>query len=64
MHKYGLSMLVRAAHVDGEVVVAKAYVHRALARISADRTLAEHQRVALCDEVRVLLDDLEKDAAV
>ena len=59
MHKYGLSMLVRSAHADGDIEKAKGYVHRALERIAIDSTLSEEERSSLSAEVRVLLEDFE-----
>lgn len=64
MHKYGLSMLVRSAHVDGEIDRARDYIHRALERIAADNTLTEVERSVLSNDIRILLNDFSGEPAV
>ena len=59
MHEYGLSMLVRAAHIDGELDRAKAYVVRAIARIAADESIELGIRNERLNKIRVLLDDFD-----
>ena len=59
MLEYGLSMLVRAAHFDGELDRAKAYVVRAMARIAADESIELGIRNERVNKIRVLLDDFD-----
>lgn len=59
MHNLGLSMLVRAAHFDGDTERAKGYVLRAIARIDSDQTLSESGRAAQVQRIRILLDDFD-----
>ena len=59
LHVFGLSMLVRAAHVDGEIGKAKEYVHRALARIEADTSSNIAIKESHKDKLRELLKDFE-----
>jgi hypothetical protein len=62
MHDWGLSMLVRAAHTDGDVERAKGYVHRAIARIAADESAPEAARRAHIAKIGILLKDFEQGA--
>lgn len=57
MHNYGLSMLVRAAHNDGEIDAAKAYISSAIARLEHDPDLTENEKSERISKIRVLLDD-------
>ena len=59
MHEYGLSMLVRAAHQDGDVSKAKAYVEAAISRIQSDHCLSDEDKRARIDKISVLLKDFE-----
>lgn len=59
MHPYGLSMLVRAAHKDGEIEKAKAYVTSAIARIQGDQRLAPDEKARQVEKVSVLLRDFD-----
>ena len=62
MHDWGLSMLVRAAHTEGDIERAKGYVTRAIARISLDESIPAPARAARVQKIRVLLDDFESEA--
>jgi hypothetical protein len=57
MHIYGLSMLVRAAHNDGEIDTAKSYITSAIARTEVDPELTGEQKAALIEKMHVLLAD-------
>ena len=57
MHDWGLSMLVRAAHTDGDIERAKGYVTRAMARISSDESVPAPVRAERVQKIRILLDD-------
>jgi hypothetical protein len=59
MHDFGLSMLVRAAHTDGDVVRAKGYIERALSRIAADDRVEPAARLERIAKLTILLRDFE-----
>lgn len=57
MHLYGLSMLVRAAHEDGDVETAKRYINSAIARTEANARLTPEQKKSIIDKINLLLAD-------
>jgi hypothetical protein len=60
LHDFGLSMLVRAAHTDGEIDKAKNYILRALTRVEADTSLLDVTPNEIRkDKLRRLLKDFE-----
>ena len=59
LHNFGLSMLVRAAHIDGDIEKAKKYVHNAVARVEKSENLDQKIKQARIDKFNELLKDFE-----
>jgi Domain of unknown function (DUF4365) len=58
LHELGTSFLVRAAHVDGDIPKAKAYVIDALNRVQQYSTMSEEIKRERTMRLEVLLDEL------
>jgi hypothetical protein len=59
MHVFGLSVLVRAAHSDGNLDKAKQYIYDAITRIEQDQTIPEDVKLTQITKIRILLNDFE-----
>jgi len=57
---FGLSMLVRAAHTDGDLPRARRLVQRALVRFDSDQTRSPEERRQRAENLRALLNELDE----
>jgi hypothetical protein len=59
MHVFGLSVLVRAAHSDGDIDKAKQYIYDAITQVQQNQTISEDTKLKHIAELRILLNDFE-----